>query len=93
MADRMSERAKDDLDRVLRQLYAIAPEVDKLATDCANALQSNVDADGDYISKRTVAAFSDIREAIAHIYAAGHAALAERDRFFGKSTIVAPLDK
>jgi hypothetical protein len=85
MVDRMSERAKDDLDRVIGQLYAIAPEVDKLANDCARALQSNVDADGNYISKRTVAAFSDIREAIAHLYAAGHAAMAERDRFFGRS--------
>lgn len=27
------------------------------ATDCADALQSNVDADGDYISKRTLNAF------------------------------------
>lgn len=33
MVDRMSERAKDDLDRIVQQLYAIAPEVDKLATD------------------------------------------------------------
>ncbi|KAA9382617.1 MULTISPECIES: hypothetical protein [Rhizobium/Agrobacterium group] len=87
MVDRMSERAKDDLDRIVQQLYAIAPEVDKLATDCANALQSNVDADGDYISKRTMRAFSDIREAIAHLYAAGHTVMDERDRFFGRSMI------
>jgi hypothetical protein len=85
MVDRMSERAKDDLDRVIRQLYAIAPEVDKLAIDCARALQSNLDADGDYISRRTVTAFSDIRSAISSLYAAGHAAMAERDRFFGRS--------
>ncbi|KQV83439.1 hypothetical protein [Rhizobium sp. Root1220] len=87
MVDRMSERAKVDLDRVMQQLYAIAPEVDKLATDCANALQSNVDADGDYISKRTVKAFTDIREAIAHHYAAGHEVMEERDRFFGKPLV------
>ncbi|NLS07309.1 hypothetical protein HGP14_28920 [Rhizobium sp. P32RR-XVIII] len=87
MVDRMPERAKDDLDRVVQQLYAIAPEVDKLATNCANALQSNVDADGDYISKRTMKAFTDIREAIAHLYAAGHEVMEERDRFFGKPMI------
>lgn len=86
MVDRMSERAKDDLDRVVQQLYAIAPEVDKLAKDCANALQLNVDADGDYISKRTGKAFSEIREAIAHLYAAGHEVMEERDRFFGRPT-------
>jgi hypothetical protein len=80
----MAERARDDLDRVIQQLYAIAPDVDKLATDCADALRANEDADGDYISARTVAAFKDIREAIAHLYAAGHAAMAERDRFFGR---------
>ncbi|MFK0332681.1 hypothetical protein [Rhizobium sp. 2MFCol3.1] len=67
MVDRMSERAKVDLDRVMQQLYDISPEVDKLATDCAHALQSNVEADGDYISKRTVKAFTDIREGIAQI--------------------------
>ncbi|MGO4440985.1 hypothetical protein [Rhizobium sp. RAF56] len=87
MVDRMSERAKDDLDRVILQLYAIAPEVDKLATDCANALQSNVDADGGYISKPTMKAFTDIREAIAHLYAAGRVAMEERDRFFGRPMI------
>jgi len=85
MVDRMSERAKDDLDRVIRQLYAIASEADKIANDCAVALQSNVDADGDYISKRTVSAFSDIQEAIAHLYSAGHVVIAERDRFFGRA--------
>ncbi|SEP33882.1 hypothetical protein SAMN05216228_109210 [Rhizobium tibeticum] len=87
MVDRMSERAKDDLDRVIQQLYAIAPEVDKLATDCGKALQSNVDAVGDYISKRTEKAFSDIREAIAHLYAAGHAVMEERDSFFRRPKI------
>ncbi|MBP2449723.1 hypothetical protein [Rhizobium leguminosarum] len=84
MVDRMSERAKDDLDRVVEQLYAIAPEVDKLSTDCANALQSNIDAGGDYISQRTMKAFPEIREAIAHLYAAGHEVMEERDRFFGR---------
>jgi len=83
----MSERAKDDLDRVVQQLYAIAPEVDKLATDCANALQSNVDAGGDYISQRTMKAFSEIREAIAHLYSAGRDVMEERDRFFGRPVI------
>lgn len=80
----MSERAKVDLDRVMQQLYAIAPEVDELATHCAHALQSNVEADGDYISKRTVNAFTDIREAIVHLYAAGHDVMEEHDRFFGR---------
>jgi hypothetical protein len=56
MVDRMSERAKADLGRVAQQLYAIAPEVDKLARDCANALQSNVETGGDYISKQTIKA-------------------------------------
>ncbi len=87
MVDRMSERAKVDLDRVMQQLYAIAPEVDKLSIDCANALQSNVEADGDYISKRTVKALTDIREAIAHLYAAGREVMEERDRFFGKPSV------
>ncbi len=67
MFDRMSERAKIDLDRVMQQLYALAPELDWVATDCANALQSNVEADGDYISKRIAKAFTDIRGAIAHL--------------------------
>lgn len=87
MVDRMSERAKVDLDRVMQQLYAIAPEVDKLATDCADALQSNVEADGDYISQRTAKAFTDIREAIAHLYAAGHEVMEEHDRFFGRPLV------
>ena len=86
MVDRMSERAKDDLDRVVEQLYAIAPEVDRLSTDCANALQSNIHAGGDYISQRTIKAFSEIREAIAHLYSAGHDVMEERDRFFGRPT-------
>ena len=85
MADRMSERAKDDLDRVLEKLYALSPEVDKLSTECANALQANIDAGGDYISQRTIQAFSEIREAIAHLYAAGHDVMEERDRFFGRA--------
>ncbi|MGV2103195.1 hypothetical protein [Rhizobium sp. 21-4511-3d] len=87
MADRMSERAKDALDRIIRQLYAIAPEVDTIATDCANALQSNGNADGDYISKRTMKALSEIREAIAELYAAGHAVMEERNRFFGRPRV------
>jgi hypothetical protein len=81
----MSERAKDDLDRIIGQLYAIAPEVDKLAVDCAKALDTNDAADGDYISKRTVAAFSEIRQAIANLYTAGHIVMTERDRFFGET--------
>ena len=84
MVDRMSECAKDDLDRVVEQLYAIAPEVDRLSANCANALQSNIDAGGDYISQRTMKAFSEIREAIAHLYSAGHEVRVERDRFFGR---------
>jgi len=84
MVDRMSERAKDDLDRVLEKLYALSPEVDKLSTECANTLQANIDAGGDYISRRTTQAFSEIREAIAHLYSAGREVMEERDRFFGK---------
>jgi hypothetical protein len=68
MVDRMSERAKADLGRVAQQRYAIAPEVDKLARDCANALQSNVETGGDYISKRTMKAFSEIQEVLAQLY-------------------------
>ncbi|WCA62463.1 hypothetical protein [Agrobacterium tumefaciens] len=82
MADRMSEGAKDDLDRIVQQLYDIAPAVDPLSTACANVLQSNIDADGDYLSKRTIKALSEIREAIALLYAAGHAVMGERARFF-----------
>lgn len=40
MVARMLERAKEDLDRVLEQLSAIAIEVDRLSTHCANALNS-----------------------------------------------------
>lgn len=87
MADRMSERAKDDLDRIVQQLYDIAPEVDQLSKACANALQSNIDADGDYLSKRTIKALSGIREAIAHLYAAGHAVMEEGDRFSGRPMV------
>ena len=87
MADRMSERAKDDLDCIVQQLYDIAPEVDQLSTACANALQSNIDANGDYLSERTIKALSEIREAIAELYAAGHAVMEERNRFFGRPMI------
>ncbi len=87
MADRMSERAKVDLDAIIQQLYSIAPEVDKLAAICGRALQQNVDADGDYISQRSVKALSDIQKAISFLYASGHAAMTERDRFFGGQKI------
>ncbi len=87
MADRMSERAKVDLDRIIQQLYSIAPDVDKLASNCGRALQQNVDADGDYISQRSVKALTDIRTAISLLYAAGHEAMSERDRFFAGQKI------
>ena len=50
-------------------------------------LQSNIDADGDYLSKRTIKALSEIQEAIAHLYAAGQAVMEERDRFYGRPMI------
>jgi hypothetical protein len=79
----MAERARHDIDGILKQLNTIAPDIDKIARDCELALRANLDAGGDYISPRTVKAFSDMRGAVAALYTAGHSALAERDRFFG----------
>jgi hypothetical protein len=34
MADRMAERAKFDIDRILQQLNAVAPDIDRIARAC-----------------------------------------------------------
>ncbi len=83
MADRMSERAKSKIDRILQQLNSVAPEIDRIARDCEIALSANLEAQGDYISPRTIKSLSEIRSAVAALYSAGQGLLIERDRFFG----------
>jgi hypothetical protein len=84
MADRMAERAKFDIDRILQQLNAVAPDIDRIARACEIALRVNLEAEGDYISPRTVKAVSEMRSAVAALYTAGQSLMVERDRFFGR---------
>ncbi|WP_244480305.1 hypothetical protein [Rhizobium sp. Root1220] len=64
----MSERAKGEIEAILRRLYDVSPELDKLAADCERALRLNAEANGDYISSRTVQAFSEMNEAVRKLY-------------------------
>ncbi len=82
MSERMSEHAKRDIDVILERLYAVSPELDKIAADCERALRLNAEARGDYISPRTVQAFSEMRDAISKMYGSARNAMNEADRFF-----------
>ena len=85
MGDRMSERAKGEVELVLDTLYKIAPEVNQVVVDCTRILRENIDAEGDFVSPKTVEALSEVRNAVGALYAAAHKAMAETDRFFGPS--------
>lgn len=82
MSERMSERAKGDIDAILERLYKVSPELDKIAADCERALRLNAEARGDYISPRTVQAFSEMRDAVGKLYGSARDAMNEADRFF-----------
>jgi|AraplaMF_Cvi_mLB_1032043.scaffolds.fasta_scaffold00150_29 hypothetical protein len=82
MSERMSERAKRDIDAILERLYKVSPELDKIAADCERALRLNVEAKGDYISPRTVQAFAEMRNAVGMLYGSARSAMEEADRFF-----------
>ncbi|MBY5601943.1 hypothetical protein HFO50_12265 [Rhizobium leguminosarum] len=82
MAERMSERAKGDIDAILERLYRVSPELDRIAAECERALRLNAEARGDYISPRTMQAFAEMRDAVSALYGAAQNAMKEADRFF-----------
>jgi hypothetical protein len=82
MSERMSERAKGDIEAILERLYKVSPELDKIAAECERALRLNAEARGDYISPRTVQAFSEMRDAVGKLYGSARNAMNEANRFF-----------
>ena len=82
MSERMSERAKGDIEAILERLYKVSPELDKIAADCERDLRLNAEARGDYISPRTVQAFSEMRDAVGKLYGSARNTMNEADRFF-----------
>jgi len=82
MSERMSEHAKGDIEAILERLYKVSPELNKIAADCERALRLNAEARGDYISPRTVQAFSEMRDAVGKLYGSARNAMNEADRFF-----------
>lgn len=82
MSERMSERAKGDIEAILERLYKVSPELDKIAADCERALRLNAETRGDYISPRTVQAFSEMRDAVGKLYGSARNAMNEANRFF-----------
>ncbi|MGO8061418.1 hypothetical protein ACC716_24835 [Rhizobium johnstonii] len=82
MSERMSERAKGDIEAVLERLYKVSPDLDKLAADCERALLLNAESNGDYISPRIVQAFSEMSDAVRRLYLSAQNVMKEADRFF-----------
>ncbi|MGO7689970.1 hypothetical protein ACC696_35745 [Rhizobium ruizarguesonis] len=82
MSERMSERAKGDIEAVLERLYQGFARFGQTRGHCERALLLNAESNGDYISPRIVQAFSEMGDAVRRLYLSAQNVMKEADRFF-----------